>query len=120
MKHLVIAAHPRSDSLTMRVARGYIDELAIAGHQHTLHDLYRMHFDPILTAAEIARSPRGTPPDVVQAQQDLLSAEAVTVIYPAMVAVHAAILKGYIDRVFARGLAYDSRDGQVQGAFRRP
>jgi len=115
MKHLVIAAHPRINSLTMHLAHAYIEELAAHGHQHTLHDLYRMEFDPVLTNAEIVqtRSP-AAPPEVLQAQQDIQAVEAVTVIYPLWWLSMPAILKGYIERVFARGFAYESRQGQVQ------
>ena len=116
MKHLVIVAHPRTDSLTMQLARTYVDELAASGHGHTLHDLYRMEFDPVLTSTEIAQTEiRCTPPVVLQAQQDIEAAEAVTVIYPLWWLSMPAILKGYIDRVFARGFAYRSYGGQVQG-----
>jgi NAD(P)H dehydrogenase (quinone) len=116
MKHLVIVAHPRVDSLTMCLARAYVDELAARGHQHTLHDLYRLQFDPVLTQAEIARGESASaPPDVLQAQQDIAAAEAVTVIYPLWWLSMPAILKGYIDRVFARGFAYESRNAQVHG-----
>jgi len=115
MKHLVIVAHPRSDSLTMRLAQAYVQELSTLGHQHTLHDLYRMDFDPILTSAEIAQLPHATPPDVVQAQQDILAVDVVTVIYPLWWLSMPAILKGYVDRVFARGFAYEAVKGQVRG-----
>jgi NAD(P)H dehydrogenase (quinone) len=116
MKHLVIVAHPRVDSLTMCLARAYVTELAVLGHQHTLHDLYCMGFDPILTSAEIAQTERGSgPAEVVQAQEDLESADVVTVIYPLWWLSMPAILKGYIDRVFARGFAYESHQGVVHG-----
>ena len=100
MKHLVIVAHPRDDSLTMCLAHAYVEELAAQGHQHTLHDLYRLEFGP---------------PEVLQAQQDIESADALTVIYPLWWLSMPAILKGYIDRVFARGFAFESRQGQVHG-----
>lgn len=116
MKHLVIVAHPRISSLTMCLAHAYIEELAARGHQHTLHDLYRMEFDPVLTDDEIAQAERHSrPPEIRQAQQDIEAAEAVTVIYPLWWLSMPAILKGYIDRVFARGFAYESRQGQVHG-----
>jgi NAD(P)H dehydrogenase (quinone) len=90
--------------------------LAAQGHQHTLHDLYRLEFDPVLTKMEIAQAPtRSGPPEVLQAQQDIESAEALTVIYPLWWLSMPAILKGYIDRVFARGFAFESRQGQVRG-----
>lgn len=119
MKHLVIVAHPRIDSLTMCLARAYVDELAVRGHQHTLHDLYRMEFDPVLTQTEISNQARRSgPPEVLQAQQDIEAADALTVFYPLWWLSMPAILKGYIDRVFARGFAYESHQGQVRGLLR--
>jgi NAD(P)H dehydrogenase (quinone) len=116
MKHLVVVAHPHAESLTMSLAHTYIAELAALGHQHTLYDLYGMGFDPILTSAEIVQTePRSGPAEVVQAQQDLEDADVVTVIYPLWWLSMPAILKGYIDRVFARGFAYESRQGVVHG-----
>jgi NAD(P)H dehydrogenase (quinone) len=100
----------------MCLARAYVDELAARGHQHTLHDLYRLEFDPVLTETELVQAKsRSGPPEVQQAQQDIESADALTVIYPLWWLSMPAILKGYIDRVFARGFAYESRNGHVQG-----
>jgi NAD(P)H dehydrogenase (quinone) len=116
MKHTIVVAHPRDDSLTMCLARAYVEALAMRGHQHTLHDLYRMQFDPVLTQTEIARAGRDSPaPEVLQAQQDIQAADALTVIYPLWWLSMPAILKGYVDRVFARGFAYESREGRVHG-----
>ncbi len=55
------------------------------------------------------------PADVVQAQQDIAAAEVVTVIYPLWWLSMPAILKGYVDRVFARGFAYESQNSHVRG-----
>jgi NAD(P)H dehydrogenase (quinone) len=116
MKHLVIVAHPRAESLTMALAHAYVAELAALGHQHTLYDLYCMQFDPVLTSTEMVQTQgRSGPPAVLQAQQDLEAADVVTVIYPLWWLSMPAILKGYVDRVFARGFAYESRDGVVRG-----
>lgn len=119
MKHLVIAAHPRSNSLTMSLAHAYVAELAALGHQHTLYDLYSMGFDPVLTTIEMAQSQSSScSPEIVQAQQDLEAADVLTVVYPLWWLSMPAILKGYIDRVFARGIAYESREGVVHGLLR--
>jgi NAD(P)H dehydrogenase (quinone) len=116
VKHLVIVAHPRTNSLTMNLARAYISELAALGHQHTLHDLYSMGFDPVLTSTEIAQAHgHAGPPEVLQAQQDLEAADVITVVYPLWWLSMPAILKGYVDRVFARGFAYNSQRGEVHG-----
>ncbi len=116
MKHLVVVAHPRPNSLTIALARAYVAELAALGHEHTLYDLYFMGFDPVLTSTEIADpKTRSRPPAVIQAQQDIEAADVVTVIYPLWWLSMPAILKGFIDRVFAAGFAYESRQGVVHG-----
>jgi NAD(P)H dehydrogenase (quinone) len=116
MKHLVVVAHPRADSLTMSLAHAYVAELAALGHQHTLYDLYSCGFDPVLTGGEIAQAENSSaPPEILQAQQDIAAADVVTVIYPLWWLSMPAILKGYIDRVFARNFAYDSNQGVVRG-----
>src|SRR5580698_6485953 len=116
MKHLVIAAHPRADSLTMSLASAYVAELAELGHQHTLHNLYSMGFDPVLSSIEMAQpQSHFVSPLVQQAQQDIEAADAVTVFYPLWWLSMPAIMKGYIDRVFARGFAYQGESGTTQG-----
>jgi NAD(P)H dehydrogenase (quinone) len=52
---------------------------------------------------------------VAQAPQDVRNADALTVIYPLWWATMLAMMKGYIDRVFARGFAYEARDGVAKG-----
>ncbi len=116
MRHLVVVANPRSDSLTLSLAHAYVAQLAALGHQHTLYDLYCVGFDPVLTKEEIAPGAGcSVPPEILQAQQDLEAADALTVIYPLWWLSMPAIMKGYIDRVFARGFAYDSSQGVVRG-----
>jgi NAD(P)H dehydrogenase (quinone) len=117
MNHLIVVAHPSETSFTMSLTRGYAAELEMLGHtQHTC-DLYRMGFDPILSAQELVPVSADHPAraDVVKAQNDIRSADVLTVIYPLWWMSMPAMMKGYIDRVFARGFAYDSHDGIVRG-----
>ncbi len=117
MQHLIIVAHPVPDSFTMALARAYAIELEAQGHTAHLRDLYRIGFDPILSAHELVSAESGHPasPDVAAAQKDILAADALTVIYPLWWMSMPAILKGYIDRVFARGFAYESGPDGVRG-----
>ncbi len=116
MHHLIVVAHPNERSFTMSVAHTYAKELEQFGHSVQWYDLYRAGFDPVLTAAELApKSQEAASPLVKQAQRDLLAAEVLTVIYPLWWLSMPAILKGYIDRVFAKGVAYETRDGVVRG-----
>jgi NAD(P)H dehydrogenase (quinone) len=117
MDHLIVVAHPLIDSVTMKLARAYALELKELRHHPRMHDLYRMGFNPVLTAAELEplRNGREPPSDVAKAQKAVASADALTVIYPLWWATMPAILKGYVDRVFARGFAYDGSLGETKG-----
>jgi NAD(P)H dehydrogenase (quinone) len=117
MGHLIIVAHPLIDSVTMKLARAYALELKQLGCRADMHDLYRMGFNPVLAATELEPLRNGRQPssEIVQAQAAMASAEALTVIYPLWWATMPGILKGYIDRVFARGFAYEGSEGETKG-----
>ena len=113
--HLVVVAHPVEQSLTMGLARAYTQELAFLGNTCRTYDLYRIGFDPLLSAAELATGEHPASADVRHAQEALRAADVLTVIYPLWWLTMPAILKGYIDRVFARGFAYEAQEGIVKG-----
>jgi NAD(P)H dehydrogenase (quinone) len=117
MKHLVVVAHPAEDSFTMGLTRAYAAELEKIGHSQRTHDLYRMRFDPILAASELAppSTDHSISRDVAEAQDDLRSADALTVVYPLWWMSMPAMMKGYIDRVFSRGFAYEYRSSGLRG-----
>lgn len=119
MKHLIVVAHPSASSFTMALSRLYATELERLGHSQHTSDLYRMGFNPILRAEELAAtgysSTRAAPVDVAQAQQKVREADVLTVFYPLWWLSMPAIMKGYIDRVFARGFAYEAAHGVVRG-----
>lgn len=116
MDHLLVVAHPLIDSVTLKLARAYAAELEALGHRLRTHDLYRMAFNPVMTAEELEPLSRqaAVPAEVAEAQIAIRAADALTVFYPLWWASMPAILKGYIDRVFARGFAYEAEGGQTQ------
>ena len=119
MKHLIVVAHPNVGSLTMELARRYTEQVQSLGHSPQLVDLYRVGFNPVLTAGELTDdAPARANPELVTAQEDLRAVAVLTVIYPLWWLSMPAILKGYIDRVFARGFAYESREGTVHGLLK--
>jgi NAD(P)H dehydrogenase (quinone) len=119
MKHLIIVAHPVPTSFTMGLARAYAAELEHLGNDVQMRDLYRMRFDPVLTAHELTPADADHPPDtdVVAAQDDVRAAAVLTMIYPLWWLSMPAMMKGYVDRVFARGFAYEANQGVVHGLF---
>lgn len=103
---LIVAAHPDPDSFTLAVARRMADTATAAGAPVTFHDLYRTAFDPRLTIAE-ARG-RSSDDPLVQAHiRDLVDADVFIAVHPNWWGGPPALLKGWIDRVFAPGAAYD-------------
>ena len=112
VKHLIVVAHPVENSFTLALAHTYAQELEKLGHVQQTRDLYRMGFDPLLSGAEILSGASG---DAAQAQEDIRQADVLTVIYPLWWLSMPAMMKGYIDRVLARGFAYESEKGNVRG-----
>jgi NAD(P)H dehydrogenase (quinone) len=116
-KHLIVVAHPVEDSFTMSLTRTWLGELTRIGHEVRVHDLYRMGFNPVLSARELTEGSdvHVRMADVLIAQEDVIDADVVTVIYPLWWMAMPAIMKGYIDRVFSRGFAYETQPGAVRG-----
>ncbi|WP_028218997.1 NAD(P)H-dependent oxidoreductase [Paraburkholderia oxyphila] len=52
-RHLIVLAHSVEDSFTIRMTRAYLGELLRMGHDVRVHDLYRMGFNPVLSAREL-------------------------------------------------------------------
>ncbi len=117
MQHLIIVSHPAPQSLTMGLVHAYASELETLGHRQQIYDLYRRGFNPVLTAHELTPVSTDQPSDsdLAQAQEDIRAADVLTVVYPLWWASMPAMLKGYIDWVFARGFAYESHGGVVRG-----
>jgi NAD(P)H dehydrogenase (quinone) len=116
-KHLIVAAHPVEDSFTMTLTQTWLGELTRIGHDVRVHDLYRMGFNPVLSARELTEGSAAhvRMADVLIAQEDVLAADVVTVIYPLWWMAMPAMMKGYIDRVFSRGFAYETQPGPASG-----
>ncbi|WP_213767663.1 NAD(P)H-dependent oxidoreductase [Caballeronia sp. dw_19] len=117
MKHLVVVAHPVEDSFTMGLMRAYTNELEKLGHTQRTCDLYRIGFNPALTPRELMPASAREPVcvDVALAQDEIGAADVIALIYPLWWMSMPAMMKGYIDRVFARGFAYESSQGVVHG-----
>jgi len=113
----VVVAHPAAHSFTMALANAYAAELEQLGHRQVTYDLYRMAFNPVLAAQELMpiTADHAASSDVAKAQEDIHSADALALLYPLWWMSMPAMMKGYIDRVFARGFAYESHDGIVHG-----
>lgn len=123
-KILIVHAHPDSASLTRQLATTAADALESAGHKVMESDLYGMGFKAVFDGADFpdrndperlhfagesfhAFSGGYQTADVVREQEKLLAADALILQFPLWWFSMPAILKGWIDRVWACGLAYN-------------
>ncbi len=112
MKVLVVLAHPAPGSFNHAIARTAVETLRALGHAVWFHDLQAEGFDPVYTAAELARDPV-LPPQVAQHVEEVCAADALVVVHPNYWSRPPALLCGWVDRVLRPGRAYQFvPDGQ--------
>ena len=105
MKHLIVYAHPYSESLNHSILDTTVNALKKNGHEVIVRDLYALDFQPVLKPEDTEAMKAGKTPDDIKTEQEFISeAEAITFIYPIWWTGLPAILKGYVDRVFHMGL----------------
>ncbi|GKX68198.1 NAD(P)H-dependent oxidoreductase [Inconstantimicrobium mannanitabidum] len=119
MNHLIIFAHPNPKSF----GKGILDTVVKAseekGAKVVVRNLYEMGFDPILKPSDFEAFQSGRVPEDIAAEQEHVKwADVITFIYPVWWASVPAILKGYVDRVFSYGFAYESVDGVINGLLK--
>lgn len=109
MHVLVVLAHPLQESFAAAVARTVVAALDGKGHTVDFLDLYAEDFDPRLTASERASDMAGSYDlSAIQPYTDRLkAADGLIFVFPQWWFNLPAILKGFIDRVFVTGVAYD-------------
>lgn len=119
----IVYAHPEPRSLNGSIHAFVKEHLRASGHEVTVSDLYAMGFKATLDAADFAHLSEGDRFDamkdsrlayeagtqreeVAREQEKLLRADAVIFQFPLWWYSMPAILKGWVDRVYAYGFAY--------------
>ena len=112
MKHAIIVAHPNETSFNLTMARAYQAAVERAGHRAVLRDLYRIGFDPRLADREIPRPTGFKAADDVESERATIGgADVFVFVYPFWLNSPPAMLKGYLERVFGMGFAYEPGAG---------
>lgn len=113
MHALIVVVHPASVSLTRSVATALVAALEANGHTVEIADLVAERFNPVFGAADHAAfsGDDSTPDDVRKEQQRLDRADHLILVYPVYWWSMPALLKGWIDRVFISGWAFDEGSG---------
>jgi NAD(P)H dehydrogenase (quinone) len=111
MHALIVVAHPDPKSLSHSVAAQLGEGVSRSGSGHTFEvaNLAAEGFDPRFTATDLAVHRREVPPpaDIAVEQARIDRADALVLVYPVYWWSMPGLLKGWIDRVFANGWAYD-------------
>ncbi|HEL4846868.1 MULTISPECIES: NAD(P)H-dependent oxidoreductase [Stenotrophomonas] len=124
MHTLIVTAHPESAALTHAIARRIGEAITATDTANTVThaDLMAEGFDPRFNTHDQApfRGTGAPPADVAAEQARLDAADTLVLVYPLYWWSFPALLKGWIDRVFTQGWAYqDGADGKVQKKLQR-
>ncbi len=131
MKTLVVYCHPSADSFVAAALEATLDGLRRGGHEVRLTDLYATDFDPVFSAedhrahmadpADRPSADRGAlDRDIASHAADLQWCESLVLVYPTWWAGQPAMLKGWIDRVWIKGVAWELSNGPVGRNRLRP
>ncbi|MGK9052400.1 NAD(P)H-dependent oxidoreductase [Neorhizobium petrolearium] len=111
MHALIVVAHPDPASLTHNIAAHIAEGVSSSSPDNSFEiaDLAAEGFDPRFTRTDLAVHRREVAPseDIAAEQARIDRADALVLVYPVYWWSMPGLLKGWIDRVFANGWAYD-------------
>ncbi len=111
MHVLTVLDHPNPKSFSAAVAHKFMEGAKSAGHSVELADLHSEDFDPRWTMADIeADGQADAPEDVVKEQARIARCDAICLVFPLYWWGMPSMTKGWIDRVWSWGWAYDQLD----------
>ena len=114
MKALVVVGHPAPGSFNRAIAEAIREAWTAAGCEVRFHDLVEERFDPSMTPEE-ARGKASADPLVRRHIAELCDSELLAVVHPNCWGAPPAIVKGWIDRIFAPDAAYGFAKGVDEG-----
>ena len=109
---LVVYCHPLPDGFIPAAFRRVTSGLTQIGADIRIHDLYEEGFVPELSAAEHrTHLDPGVADELADHARDLQWCDTLIMVYPTWWSGQPAMLKGWIDRVWASGVAWELPDG---------
>lgn len=103
---LVILGHPRAGSFNHAIAERVTAVLRSNGHDVVFHDLCAEGFPAALPASELERD-AALEAELEHYCEELAEAGGIVIIHPNWWGQPPAVLKGWVDRVFRPGVAYE-------------
>jgi len=111
MHILTVLDHPDANSFTHAVADNFRQGALEAGHTVELADLNKEGFDPRWSLEDIERDARKILTGDVEVEQKRIErADAICLVFPLFWWGMPAVMKGWVDRVWTWGWAYDQLD----------
>lgn len=119
MHILTVLDHPNPKSFSAAVANSFMQGAQSAGHSVELADLHAEQFDPRWTMADVeADGDAGAMEDVAGEQARIARADAICLVFPLFWWGMPSMTKGWIDRVWSWGWAYDQLE-DPEGSLQR-
>jgi NAD(P)H dehydrogenase (quinone) len=111
MHVLTVLDHPNSASFSAAVAKQFMAGAKAAGHSVELADLNAEGFNPCWSMADLEAEGHTTAPsDILIEQARIARADAICLVFPLFWWGMPAMTKGWVDRVWSWGWAYDQLD----------
>lgn len=110
---LIIDGHPHAESLGSALCDAYSEGAKRGGVALERLNLRELSFDPVLHGGYSKKTHQPLEPDLVRAQQSIESAAHVTWVFPMWWASVPALVKGFVDRVFLPGWAFEYERGKA-------
>lgn len=120
-KALFVVGDPRKDSVNYDLARTAMKHFEENGVEVEVRDLYDMNFNPVLMPEEFyyAKDGNGEPTAEIKKEQELVSqADYIIFAYPNWHDTPNAIVKGYMEKVFAKKFAYQDTENGLEGMLK--
>jgi NAD(P)H dehydrogenase (quinone) len=107
MHVLSVFSHPHRNSFSGALLDSFVRGAADAGHTSEIADLYREDFNPVMSQRDLQQFDNVVmPDDVLREQARVERSDALCFIFPIWWYSMPAMIKGWLDRVWSAGWAY--------------
>ena len=117
MNPVILLAHPYCKSFNHHLKDIVVESFKLKGQMPIVIDLSEEGFDPVLSTEDLRLYMRGetSDPKVRTYQRILMDCDELVIIFPIWWYEAPAVLKGFFDKVFLPGFAFDEQEEGLVG-----
>lgn len=106
----IVFCHPLKQSFNHQILDAVTRALSDEGREYDVINLYGENFNPVLDSTELANEGKGrnADPQALAYAEALQKSEQVVFIFPIWWGSMPALLKGFFDKTFIKGMVYDT------------